>query len=174
MGRIHGRGAAPRRILVLACACAFFSIFSTFDSSEHYRAWKTAQGWTELQKSAAFAEDVDLMRPLSLAVLAANAGLIVVSLTCLAALAAAMTRESEKPFKTAQAFVWLLLALGLLYVVLVLVYRAELGPRRVLKGPVYDYDMRLSPPVILALCGYPLSFALYLRAFFKERPSKLG
>jgi len=150
-----------KALLALASACAFFAIFATFDTSEHYRAWRTARRWTEEQKSVAPATDADSMHAMALMALAADTAVIVLAFACGLALGASVATEGERGFAAAKSLGWAAIGLGLLFSAVMMIYQIKVGPRLLLKGPIYDYDLSMQIPIALAVAGYPLTFALY-------------
>lgn len=166
-----GRDATstPKILLVVVCACAFLSVSATFDSSEHHRAWKTALGWTERQQAAASAADAESMYPLSLCILVDDTLIVALSFITILVLVVAVARESGAALAAVKALVMGTLALGLLYSALMLAYRFQVGPRRTLKGPIFDYDLRLSPLVVLALLGFPATSVAYFLYSWRRR-----
>lgn len=157
-----------KALLVLASACAFFAIFATFDTSEHYRAWRTARRWTEEQKSVAPAMDADSMHAMALVALAADTAVIVLAFACGLTLGASVGTESARSFAAAKSLGWAAIGLGLLFSAIMIIYQIRVGPRLLLKGPIYDYDLSMQIPIALAVGGFPLSFVLYLWYCWKK------
>jgi len=154
--------ANARTLLVVAALCAFFSIFSTFDTSEQYRAWRTAKTWTDEQKAMAPANDADPMATNALISLLLNTGVIVASFVCLLLLAIAVATENARVEEGAVFSAYSALALGVLYSVSTILYQIRVGPRLLLKGPIFDYNLHMQIPVILAVAGYPLLTIFFL------------
>jgi hypothetical protein len=159
-----------KALLLLTSACAFFAIFATFDTSEHYRAWRTARKWTEEQKSVAPANDADSMHVLALAALAADTAVIVLSFACGLMLGISVASESPASFTAAKFLGFAAIGLGLAYAFLMVVYQLKVGPRLLLKGPIYDYDLSMQIPIALAVGGFPISLVTYLA--YRLRKSK--
>lgn len=157
--------ANARILLVVAALSAFFSIFSTFDTSEQYRAWRTARTWSDEQKAVAPANDADSMATNALISLLLNTGVIVASFVCLLVLAIAVATESAKAEAITVFSAYCALVLGVLYSVCTILYQIRVGPRLLLKGPIFDYNLHMQIPVILAVAGYPLLTIF----FFLER-----
>jgi hypothetical protein len=162
MGLRHSFTASPKALLLLACVCAFLSVFATFDTSEHCRAWRTARGWTEQQKTVAPAKDAEVLYALSLAALADITAVVVCSFACVLMLSVFVALESEPCLKAVKALAWMALGWGVVYSALIAAYRIEAWPRTVLKGPIFDYDVGLQPPIVVALAGFPLSAIVYV------------
>jgi hypothetical protein len=162
-------GMNAKALLILVSFCAFLAIFATFDTSEHYRAWRTASKWTETQKSVAPANDADSMHALALAALAADTAVIALSFACGMVLGLAVATESKATFTAAKGIGWAAVGLGVLFSAIMVVYQFRVGPRLVLKGPIFDYDLSMQPPIILAVGGFPLSFLGYAVYRLKHR-----
>jgi multisubunit Na+/H+ antiporter MnhC subunit len=160
---------SAKALLILASACAFFAIFATIDTSEHYRAWRTARRWTAEQQSVAPAQDADAMHVLILTALAIDTAIIAVAFACGLLLGVSLATENAGTFTAAKGLGWLAIGLGLAYSAIMIAYQMKVGPRTVLKGPVYDYDLSMQIPILLAVGGYPLSFILYLARSLKKR-----
>lgn len=158
-----------KALLLLVSACAFLAIFSTIDTSEHYRAWKTARLWTDEQKSVAPAEDADAMHAIILAALAANTAGLALSFACGLMLGVCVATDGEKAFAFARGLAWAAVGLGLAYSAIMIFYQIKVGPRLILKGPIFDYDLGMQPPIALAVGGYPLVFLLYQLYRFKKQ-----
>ncbi|HOV93769.1 MAG TPA: hypothetical protein PLT87_02695 [Spirochaetales bacterium] len=153
---------SPKTILLIAALCAFCSVFSTFDTSEQYRAWKTAKTWTEEQKAVAPALDADSMAKNVLVCLLLNTAIIVASFLCLLVSVIAIATDSAALLKGASFTVMTALFLGIVYSVSMLLYQYRVGPRLTLKGPIFDYDLRMQIPVIIAVAAYPLLSIFWL------------
>ncbi|MDP2791390.1 MAG: hypothetical protein Q8O15_06485 [Rectinemataceae bacterium] len=151
-----------KALLALASICAFLAIFATIDTSEHYKAWKTARLWTQEQKSVAPATDADSMRDIILGALAIDTAIIALSFACGLSLGISVATDSAASFSTAKWLGWTAIGLGLLYSAIMVIYQFKVGPRIILKGPVFDYDLSMQLPIALAVGGFPLSFAGYL------------
>lgn len=154
-------GVNAKALLLLASFCAFLAIFATFDTSEHYRAWRTARAWTEAQKSVAPAQDADSMHFITLVALAVDTAVIAISFACGLLLGVAVATDSAKSFAIAQGLGWVSIGLGLVFSALMVWYQVKVGPRLVLKGPIFDYDLSMQPPIAIAVGGFPLSFLAY-------------
>lgn len=150
-----------KALLILMALCAFFSILAAFDTSEHYRAWRTAKTWTEEQKHSASALDVDRMLPLIIITLAADTMVIAMSFTGALFLGIAVSTESKFAFFLAQALGWASSGVGLAYSTLMIVYRLFVGHRVLLKGPIFDYDLHLQVPIMLAVWAFPVIFGIF-------------
>jgi hypothetical protein len=150
-----------KALLLLVSACAFLAIFSTFDTSEHYRAWRTARKWTTEQKSVAPAKDANLMHAFILVALAADTAVIALSFACGLMMGISVTTESAGSFAVAKGLGWASIVLGLAFSAIMIAYEIKVGPRQVLKGPIFDYNLSMQLPIALAVGGYPISFILY-------------
>lgn len=159
-----------KALFILACVCAFFSVFATFDASEHNRAWRTARGWTDTQKAAAPATDADSMHSLILTALVADTAVIVLSFACLMTLGISVATDSRRGFAVAKGIGWATIAFGLVFSIFMIIYKVGVGPRLILKGPIYDYDLSLQPPIALAMGAYPVAFATYLLYCLRKKP----
>ncbi|MFZ2635414.1 MAG: hypothetical protein WAX33_03635 [Rectinemataceae bacterium] len=170
------KGSFDRRaktLLVLFGVCAFLAIFSTVDTSEQYRAWRAAMKWTEEQKAAAPAMDVVRMHTLILVDLALQTAVIAVSFAGGLTLGVAIATDNGKTFRMARAMGIVSLGMGVCYSVLSIAYEVLLGPRKLLKGPIFDYDMTMQPPVIAATAGFLLLALVFgLSALAKRRGPK--
>ena len=162
-------GKNAKALLILASFCAFLAIFATFDTSEHYRAWRTARSWTETQKSVAPAKDADSMHGIALAALAVDTAVIALSFVCGILLGVAVATESGSTFAAAKGLGWIVIGLGLVFSGLMVWYQIKVGPRLVLKGPIFDYDLSMQPPIALAVGGFPLSFLGYVAYRLRHR-----
>ncbi len=151
-----------KTLLLAVCACAFFGVLATFDLSEQHRAWRTAETWTDTQRQVAQAQDAGSVQPLILAALVTNTLVVSLSFACLLTLGIAVASDEQRTFSLARILVWTVLGLGLLLSVLALAYRLKVGDRTILKGPIYDYNLRFQPPLVFAAIGYPLVCILYL------------
>jgi len=158
-----------KALLLLVSACAFLAIFSTFDTSEHYRAWRTARKWTAEQKSVAPANDADSMHAYILVALAADTVVLVLSFACGLMLGISVTTESAGSFAVSKGLGWASIAVGLAFSAIMIAYEFKVGPRQVLKGPIFDYDLSMQPPIALAVGGYPIAFILYVWYLIRKR-----
>lgn len=169
-----GFEARAKVLLSILAICAFLSVFASIDTAEYYRAWSHAKNWTGEQKSVAPAEDARRMHILILVALALDTAVIAVAACGGLTLGMATATESPAAAKTALALGIASPVLGLAYSADMLVYRIGLGSRHVLKGPIFDYHMRLQPPVILAMAAFPvivacLPFFIHNRKFTARR-----
>ncbi len=164
--------------LIYLALSAFLAIFAAIDTSEHYRAWKTAIRWTQDQKASAPALDSKTIHPVILFALAMDTAMIAASFVGGLSLGISVAVDGGAAYKAAKTLTASISVLGILYTVLMLVYRILVWPRMVLKGPIFDYDMRLQVPILLAMLGFPLSSAFFgfkLRSIAKARsPSSPG
>ena len=154
----------PKTIMLIAALCAFCSVFSTFDTSEQYRAWKTARTWTEEQKVVAPATDADAMTQNALVSLLLNTVIIALSFVCILISVMAIATDNARLLTAASVLVVVMLVGGLLYSVSTLLYQYRVGPRLTLKGPVFDYDLHMQVPVVIAVAAYPLLSIFWLVA----------
>ena len=163
-----------RILLVFFSLYAFLSIFAALDTSEQYRAWKTSLRWTDEQKSAAPAMDAAKVHPVTLLALAVDTSIIVVSFLGFASLGTMVSTDKGRAFSAVLVLTWTNALLGIGYSLLMFIYGELLGSRTILKGPIYDYDLRFQIPVIVAMAGYPVVFAVVLLKLsgMKALPSK--
>jgi len=160
-----------KALLLLYCACAFFSIFATIDTGEHYRAWRTARTWTEEQKSIAPAPDAERMHALILVAIAVDTAVIALAFTGALILGMAVATENRGTYSFSIALGWTAGGLGCAFSALMLIYRLLVDSRILLKGPIFDYHLELQIPIALAVIGFPLSFAAY-SVYLAKHPSQ--
>jgi len=158
-----------KALLILASVCAFLAIFATIDTSEHYRAWRAARRWTPAQQAVAPAEDAEAMHAIILAALAADTAVIALSFVCGLVLGISLATESASVYKGAEILGWVSVGIGVLYAVMMIVYQLKVGPRVLLKGPIFDYDLGMQVPIAAAVVGFPLSGILYFFYCLKNR-----
>lgn len=158
-----------RALLALVAACAFLAVFATFDTSEQFRAWHAATLWTAEQRSVAPATDAESMFALIETALILVTSVIVFSFVSLMCLGVSVALESSRLANAARLLGAAALVLGLGYVLVMILYQARVGARFVLKGPVYDYDLSMKPPVALALGGFPLLLIVTFAQRFRGR-----
>ena len=162
-------GKNAKALLILASFCAFLAIFATFDTYEHYRAWRTARTWTETQKLVAPANDADSMHAIALAALTVDTAVIALSFVCCILLGVAIATERGPVFAAAKGLGLAAIGLGLVFSALMVLYQFKVGSRLVLKGPIFDYDLSMQPPIALAVCGFPLAFLGYAAYRLRHR-----
>lgn len=109
------------------------------------------------------------MHILILAALAADTAVVVLSFACGLMLGVSVATESAGRFGAAKGLGWASVALGLVYSAIMVVYQIKVGPRDLLKGPIFDYDLSMQPPILFAVGGYPVSFILYLWYRIRKR-----
>lgn len=158
-----------KALLVLASVCAFLAIFATIDTSEHYRAWRAARRWTPAQQAVAPAEDAETMHAIILAALAADTAVIALSFACGLVLGISLATESAPVYRGAEILGWVSVGMGVLYAGIMIVYQLKVGPRVLLKGPIFDYDLGMQVPIAAAAAGFPLSGILYFLYCLKNR-----
>lgn len=158
-----------KALLILASVCAFLAIFATIDTSEHYRAWRAARRWTPAQQAVAPAEDAETMHAIILAALAADTAVIALSFVCGLVLGISLATENATVYKGAEILGWVSVGVGALYAVIMIVYQIKVGPRVLLKGPIFDYDLGMQVPIAAAVGGFPLSGILYFFYCLKNR-----
>ena len=158
-----------RALLALVAACAFLAVFATFDTSEQFRAWRAATRWTAEQRSVAPAMDAESMYIHIGTALILVTSVIVLSFVALMCLGVSVALESRRLADVAKMLGGAALVLGLAYVLLMVFYQVRVGSRFVLKGPVYDYDLSMKPPVVLAVGGYPLLLLVWILQRLKKR-----
>lgn len=161
MNDIVSFGTKAKALLLLYCACAFFSIFATIDTAEHYRAWRTARTWTEEQKSVAPAIDANRMHALILIAIAIDTAIIAISFTGALILGIAVATDNASTYSLSKGMGWTAGGLGCAFTVLMLVYRMLVGSRILLKGPIFDYHLGIQIPIAMALIGFPLAIFVY-------------
>lgn len=146
---------------MLYCACAFLSVFATIDTSEHYRAWRSAVKWTDEQKSVAPAMDADRMHALILVGIAVDTAIIALSFTGALILGMAVATESVSTYSISRIMGWIAGGLGSAFSLLMFIYRALVGKRVLLKGPIFDYNLGLQIPIVVACVGFPLALVVF-------------
>ena len=101
-------------------------------------------------------------------------GILVVSFLGFASLGTMVSTDKGRAFSAVLVLTWTNALLGIGYSLLMFVYGELLGSRTILKGPIYDYDLRFQIPVIVAMAGYPVVFAVVLLKLsgMKALPSK--
>ncbi len=109
------------------------------------------------------------MHVLILSALAIDTAIIAVTFACGLLLGVSLATENAGTFTAAKGLGWLAIGLGLGFSAIMIIYQMKVGPRTVLKGPIYDYDLSMQLPILLAVGGYPLSFILYLAHSLKKR-----
>jgi hypothetical protein len=169
MNEANSNDSRARALLALLGACLFLAIFASIDTSEHYRAWRTALGWTREQRITASALDTDMMYGLILAALAFETAVIALTLAGGMSLGIATATESKITFFAAGAMGWISASFGVIYAILMIIYEIKVGPRKVLKGPIFDYNLHLQPPILLAVAGFPIVMIIYGLFSAKQR-----
>lgn len=149
-----------KALLLVLGLCAFFSVFATIDTSEHYRAWRSALTWNERQREVAPAPDAERMHALILTCLAMNTAIVTLSTVGALALGIAVATDGKTAHSLATGSTRTVLGLGVLFAILMSLYRILVGERVLLKGPIFDYHLGLQIPILLAMVAYP-SLALY-------------
>jgi len=109
------------------------------------------------------------MHALALVALAADTAVIALSFVCGILLGVAVATESSPIFTAAKGVGWAAVGLGLIFSALMIVYQLKVGPRLVLKGPIFDYDLSMQPPIALAAGGFPLTFLGYAAYRLRHR-----
>ncbi len=160
-----------KALLLLYCACAFFSIFATIDTGEHYRAWRTARTWTEEQRKVAPALDAERMHVLILMAIAVDTAIIALSFTGALILGMAVATENPGTYSLSKAMGWTAGGLGCAFSVMMLAYRFLVYNRVLLKGPIFDYHLNIQIPIALALIGFPVSLLAY-SFYLAKHPSR--
>ncbi len=151
-----------KRTLALFAALAFLAVLATIDTSEQFRTWRTARTWTVAQRSVAPAMDAEPM--FIIAALAIVCDTIVVALSAIGALilGISVALDNVRWLKVARWVGISAAGVGLLYSLDTLIYRWRVGGRRVLKGPVFDYNLSMQPTILIALVGFILVFGLWI------------
>lgn len=151
-----------KRCLALFAALAFLAVLSTIDTSEQFRTWRAARGWTTAQRSVAPAMDAESM--FVIATFAIVCDTIVVALSAIGALilGISVALENKRGLEITRTFGMTAAIVGLLYSLDTLLYRWRVGERRVLKGPVFDYNLSMQPTILIALVGFIFTFGLWI------------
>lgn len=154
-----------KRSLVLLAALAFLAVLATIDTSEQFRTWHVARSWTPAQQAVASAMDAETMY--AIAAFAIVCDTAVVALSAIGALILGISVAFEKK-------PWLMIArmlgmsaagAGLLYSLSSVLYRLCVGARRVLKGPIFDYNLTMQPTILIALVGFIIVFGFWILLF---------
>jgi hypothetical protein len=172
MEKRHYFHTNAKALLVLASVCAFLAIFATIDTSEHYRAWRAARRWTPTQQAVAPAEDAEEMYAIILAALAVDTSVIALSFACGLVLGISLATESATVYKGAEILGWVSVGMGVLFAIIMIAYQVKVGPRIILKGPIFDYDLGMQVPIAAAAGGFPLSALLYFIYCLRNRRSQ--
>lgn len=172
MGKGRHIQTNAKALLILASVCAFLAIFSTIDTSEHYRAWRAARRWTPAQQAVTPAEDAELMHAMILAALAADTAVIALCFACGLTLGVSLATESAVAYRGAGILGWVSVGVGVLYAFLMIAYQIKVGPRVVLKGPIFDYDLGMQAPIAAAVGGFPLACVWYCLYCFRNHRSQ--
>ncbi len=159
-----------KRSLVLFAALAFLAVLATIDTSEQFRTWRAARTWTTTQRAVAPAMDAE-----SMFVIATIAIVCVTTVVALSAIGAlilgiSVALENSHWLKVSRGFGISAAGVGLLYSFDMLVYRWRVGERRVLKGPVFDYNLSMQPTIFIALIGFILVFGFWI--FFTKHAAE--
>lgn len=154
-----------KRTLLLFAALAFLSIFATIDTSEHFRAWRTARSWTSEQKSIALASDVDLMFGIIAVAIACDTLVVIVTAVGALLLGVSVALEKAKWLFMARLTGLAAASLGLIFTISIIIYRMRIGERHILKGPIFDYSLSLQPPILISALGFVALFILWIKLF---------
>ncbi len=160
-----------KTLLVVFGLCAFLAVFAAVDTAEYYRAWGQARNWTDVQKSVAPAVDAMRMYALILAALVLDTAVIALSFAGGLALGISTATESRLASRVTYFLCVASVLSGLCFAIVMSFYRVNLGARMVLKGPVFDYTMRIQPPVALAMAAFPV-LTVFLPFIRGKRPLK--
>lgn len=158
-----------KALLILILACAFLAVLATLDTAEQYRTWKSARAWTPVQQATALALDADTMYAIILAALSIETAAFAASCAGGLSLGLSMATGGKGTFRTAKALAWIGLGLGLAYSATIVLYQVRVGSRAVLKGPVFDYSLRMQIPVGIAAAGFPVLLGAYLLYRLRNR-----
>ena len=109
------------------------------------------------------------MHSLILGALAIDTAIIALSFACGLSLGISVAADSAASFSTAKWLGWISIGLGVAYSAIMVLYQVKVGPRIVLKGPIFDYDLSMQLPIALAVGGFPVSFAVYLLHCLRNR-----
>lgn len=145
-----------RHLVLLFGICAFMAILAAVDTAQYLRAWRAAITWTIEQKTVAPAMDAPMMHRLVFASLAFNTVVIACSASGALCLGIAIALESPRLLTVVHGLLVGSLFSGCTFSTLLVLYFTRLAPRFVLKGPVFDYDMRLQPTVAIAMLAFPV------------------
>lgn len=167
------RGKVPmshaKALLILILACAFLAVLATLDTAEQYRTWKAARAWTPIQQATARALDADAMYMIVLAALSIETAAFAASCAGGLSLGLSIATGDKGTFRTAKIFAWIGLGLGVAYSAAIILYQVRVGSRAVLKGPVFDYSLRMQIPVGIAVAGFPVLMGAYLVYLLRNR-----
>lgn len=109
------------------------------------------------------------MHLFSLTALTVDTAVIALSFACGLMMGVSVATESASSFTVAKGLGWASIALGLAFSAIMIAYQIKVGPRQILKGPIFDYDLSMQVPIVFAVGGYPISFAAYLWYRIKKR-----
>jgi hypothetical protein len=138
------------------------------DTAEYYRAWSQARFWTDAQKLVAPAMDAQRMYRIILAAMVFDTAAIVFSLSGALALGIATSTESVRAAVAARILATIAVVSGFAYTVDMVLYFLELGTRSVLQGPVFDYVMKIQPPIAMGMAAFAALAPAMLRLFRKS------
>ncbi len=155
-------GSRTKLLLSLLGFCAFFAIMVAIDTAEYCRAWSQARNWTDAQKFVAPAMDAEKMHLFILAALILDTVAIVLATSGGLALGIATATESYRISRLSTILATAAILSGFAYSADMAIYFVMLGPRSILKGPVFDYNLRLQPPVAIGMAAFAiLSLCLF-------------
>lgn len=154
-------GSAAKSLLVFLGICLFLALFAAIDTSEQVRTWRAAREWTLEQKSLASGLDADKIFPLIFASLVLDTAAIAFSLAGGLTLGIAVAVENKATFSVARALAWIAAACGIIYSIFMIVYEIELRGRTILKGPIFDYNLRPQLTILAAIGGFPVVALLF-------------
>jgi len=159
-----GNGLVKRTLLLFG-ALAFLSIFATIDTSEHFRTWRTARSWTPEQKSIALALDVGIMYRIIAVAIACDTLVIVATAIGALLLGISVALEKAKGIFIARLLGLAAASIGFIYSILIIIYKIRIGERQILKGPIFNYNLALQPPILISALGFIALFILWIRLF---------
>jgi hypothetical protein len=113
--------------------------------------------------------DAQRMYVLSVITLGLDTLIIAMSFSGALCLGIAVATDSVHAYGAAKLFSGICLGSGILYSGIFIWYRVLVGSRLVLKGPIFDYDLRLQVPVLLAVIGFPVLVSVFLIKFRTKR-----
>lgn len=164
-----------KRFLALFGALAFLAVLATIDTSEQFRTWRAARSWSATQRAAAPAMDAEIMFVIATFNIVSDTAVVALSAVGALILGISVALDNRRWLIVARGLGMAAAGVGLLYSVATLLYRLLVGERRVLKGPVFDYNLSMQPPVLIALVGFVVVFGLWVLLFRNiVRESKKG
>jgi hypothetical protein len=112
--------------------------------------------------------DAQRMYRIILAAMVFDTAAIVFSLSGALALGIATSTESVRAAVAARILATIAVVSGFAYTVDMVLYFLELGTRSVLKGPVFDYVMKIQPLIAMGMAAFAALAPAMLRLFRKS------